>query len=121
MKISEMTTGQAADALVRISEPAAEIANDEKVWKVIEVLGGMKESKTYQQMAFLLRDVVPVLLKDHRNALYTVLSVLTEKSVKEIDQQSIGITIKDIRESFDEDLLSFFTQSTGQSKDSGKE
>lgn len=114
MKLSEMTTDRAADALVRIADPAAEIVNDENVWKVIEKMGKMKNPNLRQQIAFIVREVAPVLLRDHRDALYTVLSIMTGKTVVEIGAQPIKTTISDINASVDGELLSFFTPSEEQ-------
>lgn len=111
MKLSEMSTDKAADALVRIAEPAAEIVNDERVFAVFTGAGELKDASAQQQIAYLLREVAPLLLRDHRRAVYTVLSVMTGKSEKQIGEQPIGETIKDIRESVDGELLGFFIPS----------
>lgn len=111
MKLSEMSTGRAADALVRITEPAAEIINDDKVWKLWEKMGKMKKANIKEQIVFIVRDIAPVLLADHRNALYTVLSIMTGKTTKTIDEQPVKDTIQDIQESVDGELLSFFMPS----------
>lgn len=121
MKLSEMSTGRAADALVRIAEPAAEIVNDDKVWKLWEKMGKMKDTNIKQQVVFIVREVVPVLLSDHRNALYTVLSIMTDKTIKAIDEQPVKDTIQDIKDNIDGELLSFFTPSEGQSQNTATE
>ena len=84
MKLSEMTTDKAADALVRLAEPAAEIVNDDKVFELIKGAGKVANAGFSAQMAFILREVAPVLLKDHRGALYEVLSILTGKKAADI-------------------------------------
>lgn len=121
MKLSEMTTDQAADALVRLVEPAAEIVNDEKVFQVIQGAGKVANAGFSAQMAFILREVAPVLLKDHRNALYEVLSILTGKKATEIARQPITATVADIRASVDSELLSFFIPSEEQAKSGATE
>lgn len=121
MKLSEMTTDQAADALVRLVEPAAEIVNDEKVFKVIQGAGKIAKATWQVQLAYILREVAPVLLKDHRNALYEVLSIMTGKEVAAISKQPITATIEDIRNSVDAELLRFFTPSEEQAKSGATE
>lgn len=116
MKLSEMSTGRAADVLVRIAEPAAEIVNDDKVWALWKKMGEMKNPNIKEQIVFIVREIVPVLLADHRNALYTVLSIMTDKTIKTIDEQPIKDTIQDIKNSVDGELLSFFTPSEVQSQ-----
>ena len=114
MKLSEMTTDRAADALVRIAEPAAEIVNDDNVWKIWEKMGKMKNPNIKAQIVFIVREVAPILLKDHRDALYVVLSIMTEKTVQQIADQKVKDTIRDIKESVDGELLSFFMPSEEQ-------
>ena len=114
MKLSEMTTNQAADALVRIAEPAAEMINDEKVFEAVKKGGKLytKHAAMKDVAAYVMRDIVPLLLKDHRAALYTVLSIMTGKTVKQIGTQLVTETYADIKNSVDKDLLSFFSFST---------
>ena len=121
MKLKEMTTGQAADALVRIAEPAAEIINVDKVFKVFKNAGKLRSADAKKQIAFIVREVAPLLLDKHRNAVYAVLSIMTGKTEQEIDQQPIIETIKDINNSVDADLLGFFTPSGEQTSGSATE
>lgn len=114
MKLSEMSTDKAADALVKIAEPAAEIMEDTKALEMLERMGKLDGAPMAAQLGFLIRNVVPLLLRDHRKAAYTVLSVLTGKAEKEIAAQPIGETVKDVRESVDNDLLGFFTSAKEQ-------
>lgn len=114
MKLSEMSTGRAADVLVRITEPAAELMNDDKVWALWEKMGKMKNPNIKEQIVFIVQEIVPVLLADHRNALYTVLSIMTNKTIEAIDTQPIKDTIQDVKNSVDGELLSFFTPSEEQ-------
>lgn len=114
MKLSEMTTDQAADALVRLVEPAAEIVNDDKVFELIKGAGKVASAGLPAQMAFILREAAPILLKDHRSALYEVLSIMTGKAVAEITEQPIMATVADIRGSVDTELLRFFMPSGAQ-------
>lgn len=114
MKLNEMTTDQAADALVRLAEPVAEIVNDEKVFVLIQEAGKIANGAWQQQLAFILRDVAPVLLKDHREALYVVLSIMTGKTVKQVAKQPVMDTVADIKDSVDQELLRFFTPSATQ-------
>ena len=114
MKLSEMSTDMAADALVRIADPASEIINDENVFIVFRNAAKLKDAAPNAQIAFVVRDVAPLLLKTHRKAVYAVLSIMTGKTEKQIGEQVITETIKDIRESVDGELLSFFTPSKEQ-------
>ena len=121
MKLSEMTTIQAASALARIAEPAAEIIEDVNVYELWRKAGKMKNATPTTQAAFMMREIAPMLLEKHLNATLTVLSIMTGKSVETIGKQKIADTFKDIRESVDADLLGFFTPSKEQHENSATE
>ena len=107
MKISQMSTNQAADVLVKIAKPAAHIMHDKVTTKVLEgVAKGSNEP--VQFIADNLVPVVTVLLEAHRADVFEVVAALTGKTEKEIGDQSILTTITDIKESWDGDLMDFF-------------
>ena len=108
MKISQMTTDQAADALIKITEPAANIMHDEETVKVLEKLA---KGNTDNGLSFIADNLVPVatiLLKSHRKDVYEILSAMSEKKVAEIGKQRITETIKDIKDCWDGELMDFF-------------
>jgi hypothetical protein len=109
-----MTTVQAADALARIAEPAAEIIEDVKVFELWDEAKKMQGKSPAAQAAFMVRKLAPMLLKDHLMATLTVLSIMTGKTVKQIGAQPITETYNDIKGCVDADLLSFFTPSKEQ-------
>lgn len=107
MKISQMTTDQAADALVRIADPASNIMHDEDT---IAVLGKLANGND-APLNFIADNLVPVatvLLKTHRNDMYEIIAALSEKSKEEIAGQKWTETLKDIRDCWDGDLVDFF-------------
>ena len=107
MKISQMTTDQAADVLIRIADPAANIMHDEETVAVLEKLAKGNDAP----LTFIADNIVPVttvLFKSHRNDLYEVVAALSGKTMEAIGKQKITETIKDIKESWDGDLVDFF-------------
>ena len=112
MKISQMTTDQAADVLVRIADPAANIMQDADTLKVIERLATGNE-KPFDFIAQNLVPVITVLLKDHRIDVFEIVAALSGKAVKDVAEQKITVTIKDIKESWDGDLIDFFASLKG--------
>lgn len=107
MKLSQMTTDQAADALIRISEPASNIMHDADTIAVLEKLVKGDE----QPLSFIADNLVPVitvLLKTHRSDLYEILAAFSEKNTADIAGQKITDTIKDIKECWDGELMDFF-------------
>lgn len=108
MKISQMTTDQAADALIRIAEPASNIMHDKNVFDMLEKLAKGNDDSPIKFIADNLPMVVTVLLKGHRNDVYEIVAALSEKAVEEVGKQNIKVTILDIKESFDKELFDFF-------------
>jgi len=108
MKISQMTTAQAADVLVRLAEPASSIIHDEGVMKMIETLANDNAISPLKFIADHVTMVVTVLLKDHRSDVFEIVAALAGKTVDEVAEQRITETIKDVRDSWDGDLVDFF-------------
>ena len=107
-----MNTAQMADALVRIAAPIERIGTDKKMNDLLAERAEKLRSEgmtRLQSNAALIGVMVPALLDRHRADTYEVLSVLTGKSVAEIEAQPGKETLKDIRESIDGELLSFFS------------
>lgn len=107
MKISEMTTEQAADVLVKIAEPAATIMQDEKVVQVLEKVATASSDNAVKFFADYMPMVVSVLIKDHKTEVYKIIAALSGKTAKAIAGQKITETIKDIKDCVDGDLVDF--------------
>lgn len=107
MKISQMTTDQAADVIIKITEPAASIMHDDAVVKKLgEMANG--SDKPFEFIADNLLPVLSVLLENHRCEVYAVFAALTGKTAEEFAKQPITQTIRDFKESFDSELVDFF-------------
>lgn len=113
MRISEMTTDQMADVLCIAAPCIANIMSDENLAKVLK--SKLEEGGSYSRaeiMAFganKLAEIVPLVLKDHRHDLYTILAALNGKTVEEISNQGIFDTINQVKEILeDKELLDFF-------------
>lgn len=120
MKLSELNTDRAADVLIELTPYAANILKDEtltkKLGKAVKT-EGMSRIGIVSASLDRLADCVPFLLKDHRADLYGILSVLGEKSVKEIAEQNIMTTLAETRDILkDEDLITFFRSFSPQEK-----
>lgn len=112
MTISQMTTDQAADALVRISYAVAPIVKDAKIRETIEIVAGHRDDKDIlATIGDVIDHLVPTLLRDYRGNLYEAASALTCKSVDEIKAQNVLTTISEVKASVDDELLGFFRSS----------
>lgn len=117
MKLSELTTERAADVLCELTPYIANITGDKSL---LDELANKFDSKgksaaeLYTFAAHKYAALVPLLLKEHRNDVFGVLSVLNETELDKIAKQNIMETMKQVREVFqDKELLDFF-KSFGQ-------
>lgn len=124
MKLSQMTTGQALDALCRLAPQIANIIEDKAILDAVSSLmpdkkGGEAEKKDETGAGFKfmagLGKVVPLLLKDHQADVYCILSVLNGKEPEEIAAQNLMETMAQVRETFtDREFMAFFKASVAQ-------
>ena len=124
MKISEMNNDQACDAIVRLTNPVSNITDDPKLEPLLQELaenGGKADVSALKIFSSMLPKVVPLLLKDHKNDLYEIISILSDKQRSEIGKMKLGETIAVLKESIDEDLISFFKSSSPVTKETEEE
>ena len=119
MKFCDMTTDETMDVLVNITPSIMEMVQDESLVKVLK--DGVKPTKgmTKEQIKNMaitkglekISKVVPMLLSNHRQNIYNILSAMNKKTVDEIKKQSPIITINEIKELFeDKEFINFFSQ-----------
>lgn len=117
MKLSELTTEQAADVLCELTPYIANITGDKAL---LDELGkkfdsnGKSVAELYTYAAKKCAVLAPVLLKEHRADVFGILSILNETAAEAVAKQNILTTILQIRSVFkDKELLDFF-KSFGQ-------
>lgn len=113
MKISQMSTKEAARALCRIAKPVETIGTDKEVSAYLKSLGEKKGETVFALICEAVGKVVPLLLDRYYEEAVEILSALTGKDKEEIGQQPLIVTMKDARESIDQDLVDFFTSASG--------
>lgn len=106
MKISEMTNDQAADALVKIAPAIENILKDEATKPLLEKLAGAQGMEPLQVVATILPEAVAFCMKEHKDDLYAVVAALTQKT--QVGKMNFLTTVKELKESIDEDLVGFF-------------
>lgn len=103
-----MRTDDAIEKLCDIAPIIADIgekAKNDKEFK--DFLASYNKSRDNRM--FVLR-VLPVLVKNYKEDMYSILSIWTEKPIEEIKEQSIGATVKELKAIFeDEDIRAFFS------------
>lgn len=115
MKISELSTDKGLDVLVELTPYVSSIATSETLTAELKKLAETKRESLksqLQQLAFgadMFSRLIPILLKERRNDVYGIISVLNEQPIEDVASQNIMKTVAQIREIFsDGDLLSFF-------------
>lgn len=110
-----MRTEDAIDKLCDIAPIIADIgekAKNDQEFK--DFMSGYNKAKDNRM--FVLR-VLPILIKHYKEDAYAILSIWTEKPIDEIKEQSLGVTIKEMKAIFeDEDIRAFFSSSSEPKK-----
>lgn len=117
MKISELTTEQAADVLCELTPYIANITGDKAL---LDELGKKFDSKgksvaeLYTYAAKKCATLASALLKDHRTDVFGILAILNETTAESVAKQNILMTISQIRTVFKDKALLDFFRSFGQ-------
>lgn len=106
MKLSEMTTEQAFDVMVRIEPHLAAILGDEEV---VKRKRAMKDGE--HTGADMLRGLFPLMLQKHGDDLIEIVAALSGKTTAQVRTQSIADTREVISDNFIQEMFDFFTLS----------
>ena len=120
MKISEMTNDQATDALIRIATPISNICDDEEMLGIVDDLAKMGEMSLTTAVGRILPKVTTYALKKHKNDLYEIIGALQMKPTALVGKMNFAETIKAVKESYDDILAGFFTDSVRSAVRKGK-
>lgn len=121
MKLSQMTTEQAADVLVKIADPVARILSDDGAMKIISDTIETGTENPMKGYAAILTKLVPFCLKDHRADLFSVIAALDGKTGDEIAKFNFVSTLRVLKDSADKELFDFFRSIAGaNTEDEGK-
>ena len=120
MKISDMTNDQATEAMIRLCGPFSNICDDEEALKIIDEINGASKKDPnmhpIRQWAAFLPKLVTFALQKHKNDLYEIIGALTMQSAAKVGRMNFKETLKIIKDSYDDILASFFTQSAAAEK-----
>ena len=101
MKLSELSTDKALDALCELTPYVSNIVSDEKMVDVVgKVIENAETLNVFGKALVLterIGEIVPVLLKTHRPDIYGILSVVNQKEQREIAAQPAAETIRQVR------------------------
>lgn len=110
MKLSEMRTDRAADAMVAIASSVSSIIEDKAFGDVLSSFSGKEITQmTMAEMVSLLsKKLIPLALQKRRGDLYLIVCAMTEKTLDTVKEQSVLDTMRDFKEFIDRDFLDFF-------------
>ena len=121
MKISEMNNDQAAEAMIRLAVPFGNICEDEEALKLIDEYKGMSKMPLIQTIGKMLPKLAAYMLKSHKNDLYEIVGALSFTTAEKVAKMNFAQTVKLMKDSYDEVLISFFPSSVKQTKNSESE
>ena len=121
MKISEMTNDQATECLIRLSEPIANICDNDDIVALLSEMSLNQKLPRVQSFGRLLPKLVTFALKDHKRDVYEIVAALRMTSVEKLGSMNFKETIKEMQDSYDEILRDFFTSSARARKSDAKE
>ena len=108
MKLSQLSTGELAPVLCRLTPPVCRIAQDEAVLAAFD-RAAFDGKPPLPDAAQVWETLLPRLFSHHLDDLLEVLSILTGKSTDALRSQSALRTLADLRAVWDGDLSAFFT------------
>lgn len=111
MKLSQLTTDQVTDILCEITPFVSNIVGDAELMDTLKnkVEPGSSVAEIYLHGSRMISKAVPIVFKDHRHDVFSVLAVLNGTTAEEIANQKFSDTLAQIKEAVsDEDLRSFF-------------
>ena len=121
MKISEMTNDQAAEAMLRLSGPFGNICEDEEALALLDKIKDEdKKTPTIKMVGKYLPQFVALGLKKHAGDLYEIVGALLAVPTGKVGGMNFAETVKAVRDSWDDMLTSFFTQSAFAARKNGK-
>ena len=114
MKLSQLTTEQALDALLQITPSVANIAHGKNALDAIGAIAdfdGLNARGVRMVVVDRYAQFVTVLLRDHKDDLFNILAALNRAAPDEIKAQSMVETLRQIREVMDDTELTDFLSS----------
>ena len=120
MKLSELTTDQAADVLCEITPFIMNIAGDKTLLDELKNKFDLTNNSVAEMFVFAADKyarIAPIVLKKHRLDVFSILAILNNTEVEKIANQNFIWTMKQIRDLLnDKELIDFFKSWQQQDK-----
>lgn len=111
MKLSMMTNDQAAEAIIRISEPMSNLCDDEELVSMLGDFSKMENMGIVRAVGKLLPRLTAYALKKHKKDVYEIIGALHSVPTETVPNMNFVETLKIVQESYDDVLKDFFTHS----------
>ena len=115
-----MTNDQATEAIIRIATPISNICDDAGMMEIIDDLQKFGETDLMTSIGRTLPKIVTYALKSHKNDLYDIIGALQMKPTEQVGKMNFAETIRSVKESYDDILAGFFTDSVRSAVTNGK-
>lgn len=118
MKLSQLSTKVALNKMLMLIPVIKELVNDKKILEVWKRGYKIKPNSSALEIEISKQEVnnekifelLSLLLEEHENAIYKILSIMSDKKIEEVEKQPITDTILQIEELFsDKELMQLFT------------
>ena len=116
MKLSEMNIDQQAAAICDLCEPVGALLEDRRVGEALSALAAKDGETVGELIGRAVKKIIPLLLKEHLAELVSIAAILTGKTVQEVKKGGVLGVIRDVKDSFDGELLDFFTSSAATAR-----
>lgn len=114
MKLSQMTVEQAAQTIIKISDPMERMMSDINLENHFKEFSNLyRENVTVIRLTgYMLGRFLPALLKEHKEDVYLVVSAMTGKPIEEVREEKLTVFIRDCLDFVDKDFVDFFRYTT---------
>ena len=120
MKLSSFDTEQAFNIMCELAPYLSNIATDAELIAAVSRKIQLDE-KTPLRLTLAgiekMGELLPLLLKGHKEDLFHITAIVNQKSVQQVKEQNILVTMQELRELLrDEDLIGFFKSQAAPAK-----
>lgn len=112
MKISQMNNEQAAEAMIKMAQPISNLMEDKETAALLQSMTeGGKEENGIAYFGKVLPKIVAFCLKGHRDDVFAIVAALLMEPVSSVGKMNFLETCNAVKDSIDEDFISFFKRS----------
>jgi len=116
MKISEMTNEQATETLIRLSTPFSNLCDNDELVEILTNALSLRKEPPLKVVGKILPKLITYGLKEHKYDVYEIVAALQGVPMEKVADMNFKETVDFVRNSYDEILRDFFSQSADTTK-----